>query len=307
MSKPQRSEDSKHQRRQGCFESATAKLGILVACVILTVPSHNVCGTHNQPMTNGGRQTKSLRITGDRRVHNATITMRHTEHTVTVTQPGQSECTLILTQSHTIPLTPTKNKRTLIDSEPTYCVTSTYGNVSTSQGVRVYGSQPQRAHWQTLPVNTVRFQQTLTIPVSNAQGYQQCQSHTPRRASTEQFQAGMSGRNTSSGGGSVSATLSCLELLGAGPPWCMGLILFVSMGIGHRNGWSLLELDRVHCSPGTFASGPFGVAIRAPWEVPASPQMPVRHQVDSESTSESSCSWLGVNGIMRVRISVHSL
>ena len=109
-SKPQRSEDSKHQQCQGCFESATAKLGILVACVILTVPSHNVCGTHNQPMTNGGRQTKSLRITGDRRVHNATITMRHTEHTVTVTQPGQSECTLILTQSHAILLTPNQEQ-----------------------------------------------------------------------------------------------------------------------------------------------------------------------------------------------------
>jgi len=110
MSKPQRSGDSKSERRQECFESATAKLGILVACVVLTVPSHNVCGTHNQSTTNGGRKTTLLRDTGDRHFHNATVTMRHTRHTVTlaVIVPGQSECTLILTL--TIPLTPNQEQ-----------------------------------------------------------------------------------------------------------------------------------------------------------------------------------------------------
>ena len=87
MSKPQQ-----NQRRQNC---------ILVPCVVLTVPSHN-------QSTNGGKTTL-LRDGGDRRVHNATITMRHTEVTVTVTQPGQSECTLILTL--TIPLTPNQRQK----------------------------------------------------------------------------------------------------------------------------------------------------------------------------------------------------
>ena len=90
---------SKHQ--QGC---------ILVACVVSMVPSHIVCGTHNQPATNGGRKSTLLRDTGDRRVNSTTATMRHTEHTVTltVTVPGQSECALVPTL--TIPLTPNQRQ-----------------------------------------------------------------------------------------------------------------------------------------------------------------------------------------------------
>ena len=70
---------------------------------------------------------------------------------------------------------------------------------------RVYGSQPPRARAQTLPVKTVRFQQTRTVPVSNPQGYQQYKPHAPRArtASTQQFQAGRSGKNTSLGGNGV--------------------------------------------------------------------------------------------------------
>lgn len=63
---------------------------------------------------------------------------------------------------------------------------------------RVYGSSPQRAHWQTLPVNMARVQQTKTVPVSNHQGYQR-QSNALRTA--QRFQAGKSGRNASPGDG----------------------------------------------------------------------------------------------------------
>ena len=81
---------------------------LVVPCVVLTIPSHN-------QSKNGGEITV-LHDGGDRRVHNATITMRHTEVTVTVTQPGQSECTLILTLI--IPLTPSQEQED-VDSEST--------------------------------------------------------------------------------------------------------------------------------------------------------------------------------------------
>lgn len=176
--------------QQGC---------ILVACVVSTVPSHNVCGTHNQFTTNGGKRTTLLRDTGGRHVNNTTKMTRHTEHTVTlaVTVPGQSECALILTHN-TVDTKPGTGGGWTRDRPPL-----SQASTAIQAPPRVYGSSPQRAHWQTLPVNMVQVQHTQTIPRSNPHGQQQPQFHTPRTrtASIQRFQPRKSVRNASSGGG----------------------------------------------------------------------------------------------------------